>query len=143
MIDPASAGLGTTRIPQLRPAIDTIAPLNSTAGVYFRLTNEGLALYRNPSLLKAGVSIWRQEMLTPEARAAARKSKEVRADAHAIDLAPLIADLRASGKVGSTAIAAELVRLRIPTAYGQRSWGASQVVGVLKRLERLSQQEPT
>jgi len=37
----------------------------------------------------------------------------------------------------------ELVRLRIPTAYGQRSWGASQVVGVLKRLERLSPQEPT
>jgi hypothetical protein len=81
-------------------------------------------------------------MLTPEVRAAARKSKEARADAHAIDLAPLIADLRASGKIGPTAIAAELVRLRIPTAYGQRSWGASQVVGVLKRLERLSQREP-
>jgi hypothetical protein len=82
-------------------------------------------------------------MLTPETRAAARKSKEARADAHAIDLAPLIADLRASGKVGPSAIAAELVRRGIRTAYGQRSWGASQVVGVLKRLERLSQHEPT
>jgi hypothetical protein len=79
----------------------------------------------------------------PEIRAAARKSKEARADAHAIDLAPLIADIQASGKVGPSAIAAELVRLRIRTAYGQRSWGASQVVGVLKRLERLSQSEPS
>jgi hypothetical protein len=80
------------------------------------------------------------KMLTSQIRAAAHKSKEARADAHAIDLAALIADFRASGKVGS-AIAVELSRLRIRTTYGQGSWGASQVVGVSKRLERLQRKQ--
>ena len=75
---------------------------------------------------------------TPEARAAGRKVGKQRADARAMALAPVIADIKASGITTPHAIAAELVRRGIPTARGHRFWGSSVVGDVLKRLDRLA-----
>jgi hypothetical protein len=75
---------------------------------------------------------------TPEARAAARKVTKQRADARAIALAPVIADIKASGITTPYAVAAELVRRGIPTARGHRHWGHGQAYKLLKRLDRLA-----
>ena len=79
---------------------------------------------------------------TPEARAAACKVVIQRADARAIALAPVIADIKATGITTPYTIAAELVRRGIPTARGHRFWSSSVVGNVLKRLDRLWQREP-
>jgi len=79
---------------------------------------------------------------TPEARAAGRKVGKQRADARAMALAPVIADIKASGITTPYTIAAELVRRGIPTARGHRFWSSSVVGNVLKRLDRLWQREP-
>ena len=74
---------------------------------------------------------------TPEARAAGRKVGIQRADARAIALAPVIADIKASGITTPYAVAAELVRRGIPTARGHRYWGRAPAHNLLKRLDRL------
>ena len=75
---------------------------------------------------------------TPEAAAAGRKVGKQRADARAIALAPVIADIRATGITTPYTIAAELVRRGIPTARGHRYWGRAQAHNLLKRLDRLA-----
>jgi hypothetical protein len=78
---------------------------------------------------------------TPEARAAARRVCAAQADARALALAPIIAEIRASGVTTPYAIAAVLMQRRIPTARGHRFWGASQVRKTLNRLDRLAEAE--
>jgi hypothetical protein len=80
---------------------------------------------------------------TPQAREAARRVCMAQADARAIALAPVIAEIRASGIVGSYAIAAALTARGIPTARGHRLWMAGQVRSVLSRLDRLSAGGPS
>ena len=75
---------------------------------------------------------------TPQAREAARRVCMAQADARAIALAPVIAEIRASGIVGPYAIAGALTARGIPTARGHRLWMASQVRSILIRLDRLS-----
>ena len=75
---------------------------------------------------------------TPEAAAAGREVGKQRADARAIALAPVIADIKASGIATPYTIAAELVRRGIPTARGHRYWGHAQAHTLLKRLDRLA-----
>jgi hypothetical protein len=75
---------------------------------------------------------------TPEARAAARKVTMARADERALVLAPIIAEIQASGITMPYAIAAELMRRGIPTARGRRFWGGTQVRNILNRLDRLA-----
>ena len=75
---------------------------------------------------------------TPQAAATGGKVAKQRADARAIALAPVIADLKAKGITTPYAIAAELVRRGIPTARGHRYWGHSQAHELLKRLDRLA-----
>jgi hypothetical protein len=75
---------------------------------------------------------------TPEAAAAGGKVTKQRADARAIALAPVIADIKASGITTPYAIAAELIRRGIPTARGHRHWGRAQAHNLLKRLDRLA-----
>jgi hypothetical protein len=53
-------------------------------------------------------------------------------------LAPIIAEIQASGITTPYAIAADLTRRGIPTARGHRFWLTSQVRSVLNRLDRLS-----
>jgi hypothetical protein len=74
----------------------------------------------------------------PSAGEAARKACAARADARAIALAPVIAEIQASGITAPYAIAAALTQRGIPTARGHRYWMTSQVRNVLDRLDRLS-----
>jgi hypothetical protein len=75
---------------------------------------------------------------TPEAREAARRAVAANADARARALAPVIAEIRASGITAPSAIAAALTARRIPTARGHRLWSADSVRKLLDRLDRLS-----
>jgi hypothetical protein len=75
---------------------------------------------------------------TPEAREAARRVVAANADARAIALAPVIAEIQASGISSPHAIAAALTARGILTARGYRFWRSESVRKLLKRLDRLS-----
>jgi hypothetical protein len=75
---------------------------------------------------------------TPEAREAARKVTQARADERAIAIAPLLAEIQAKGITTPYTIAAELMRRGIPTAQRRRFWGGTQVRKILNRLDRLA-----
>jgi hypothetical protein len=75
---------------------------------------------------------------TPQARDAGSRANMARADARAIALAPVIAEMQASGITGPTAIAAALNERGIRTARGHKFWMSSQVRSLLDRLGRLS-----
>jgi hypothetical protein len=75
---------------------------------------------------------------TTEAREVARKVNIALADARAAALAPVIAEIQASGMTTAYTIAAAFTKRGIPTARGHRFWGSSQVHDVLKRLDRLA-----
>jgi hypothetical protein len=74
--------------------------------------------------------------VTPQAREAARKATMARAEARALALAPLIAEIRASGITTPYAIAAALTARGIRTAHGHRVWTDKPVRNLLKRLDR-------
>ena len=109
-----------------------------------------MALYRDPSLTSrlAGVSLAQGDAMpikavaTPEAREAARRVCAAQADARAVTLAPVIAEIRASGITSPYAIAAALTARQIPTARGHRFWGTTPVRKLLNRLDRLSAAGP-
>jgi hypothetical protein len=75
---------------------------------------------------------------TPEAREGARRVSAAQADARAAALAPIIAEIRASGITAPYAIAAALTARGIPTARGHSFWMAGPVRSLLNRLDRLS-----
>jgi hypothetical protein len=75
---------------------------------------------------------------TPQAREAALRVCAAQADARAVALAPIIAELRARGITAPYAIAAALTERGIPTARGHRFWMAGPVRNLLNRLDRLS-----
>ena len=75
---------------------------------------------------------------TPQAREAGRRVSAARADARAVALAPVIAEIRATGITGAYAIAAALTARGVPTARGHRFWSDGTVRDLLKRLDRLS-----
>jgi hypothetical protein len=59
---------------------------------------------------------------TQKARAAALEARQARADAKATEVAPIIAELRASGVTSAYAIAKTLNARRIPTFTGRGLW---------------------
>jgi hypothetical protein len=61
----------------------------------------------------------------------------MRANARALALAPIIAEIQAHGVTKPHAIAAALTDRGVPTALGCRFWTSGQVRAVLDRLERL------
>jgi hypothetical protein len=75
---------------------------------------------------------------TPEAREAARRVCAAQADARAAALAPVIAEIRASGVTAPYAIAAALTARGVRTARGHSFWMTGQVRSLLVRLDRLS-----
>ena len=75
---------------------------------------------------------------TPEAREAARRAVVANADARARALAPVIAEIRASGITEPGAIARALTARGIRTARGHRIWLPGVVSKLLDRLDRLS-----
>ena len=68
-------------------------------------------------------------------RAKAIAARNERADARVADLAETIKELQASGATSLRAIAAGLNERGIPTARGDGSWSATQVMRVLERLD--------
>jgi hypothetical protein len=71
---------------------------------------------------------------TQKARAAALKAKKAHADARATEVAPIIAELRASGVTSAYGIAKALNARRIPTFTGRGLWGVTHIKQVLARL---------
>ena len=76
----------------------------------------------------------RGHVATDAAREAGRAAGAARAKARVADLAPTIAELRASGITSATAIAKALTERGIPTARGGDAWTTTQVTRVLARL---------
>lgn len=58
---------------------------------------------------------------------------KVEADRHAATVRPIIENIQARGAKSLRAIAAELTRMRVPTARGGTEWSAQQVSNILKR----------
>jgi hypothetical protein len=84
----------------------------------------------------------------PEAGEAGRKTQTARANARALTLAPIIAEIQANDITRPHAIAAALTDRGVPTARGYRFWRGKDVRVVLDRLARLgsssaSAQSPT
>jgi DNA invertase Pin-like site-specific DNA recombinase len=67
-------------------------------------------------------------------RKASAATLEKRTAARAALLAPIIAELQAAGATSLKAIAAKLNERKIPTARGDGSWTATQVMRVLDRI---------
>jgi hypothetical protein len=67
------------------------------------------------------------------AQSSADKARMARANAHVADLAPVIAELQASGVTSLKGIAAALDARHVPTP-GSGHWHAAQVARLLKRL---------
>lgn len=91
-----------------------------------------------------GVKLGNPEHLTDADRAKGREvSREIRsarADQRALDLAPIIDEIREEGASSLREIAAALDDRGIPTARGS-TWTAAAVRRVLKRLEKLEGEE--
>jgi hypothetical protein len=74
----------------------------------------------------------REEQSTAQARAAARRAIVAQADMRAQTLAPVIAEIRATGVHSYKRIAARLDARGVPTARGGR-WAATQVRDIVLR----------
>jgi hypothetical protein len=91
---------------------------------WLRLRNDGVKLGDDHGALH-----------TQKTRSAALEARRARADARATEVAPIIAELRASGVTSIYGIAKALNARQIPTATGRARWQATQVKRVLARLE--------
>jgi hypothetical protein len=76
---------------------------------------------------------------TTQAQATGSKVVMARANDRALQLASIIAEMRAKGMVTPQTIAAELNKRGIKTAMGGKFWGDQQVRNLLARLDRLQQ----
>jgi hypothetical protein len=90
----------------------------------------------------------RKPWAPPEVGEAGRKTQTARANARALTLAPIIAEIQANDITRPHAIAAALTDRGVPTARGYRFWRGKDVRVVLDRLARLgsssaSAQSPT
>jgi len=97
--------------------------------------------FRSAGVLVARVEVDQMPIkagATTQAREAGRLACMAKADARAVSLAPIIAEIRASGITTPYAIAAALTARGIPTATGRRFWLAGPVRSLLSRLDRLS-----
>lgn len=71
--------------------------------------------------------------MTAETRAMGTAVKSAKAGARAADLAPTIAELRATGAISLGQLAAALTERGIPTAKGGSQWNATQVARVIRQ----------
>jgi DNA invertase Pin-like site-specific DNA recombinase len=58
---------------------------------------------------------------------------KIEADRHAATIRPIVENIRTRGAKSLRAIAAELTRMKVPTARGGSEWSAQQVSNILKR----------
>jgi DNA invertase Pin-like site-specific DNA recombinase len=75
------------------------------------------------------------QILTADMRAAGRTAMMDKSKSRAMELAPIIAELRAAGITSLGGIARELSFRKIPTARGGTAWAEVQVSRVLSRIE--------
>jgi excisionase family DNA binding protein len=80
----------------------------------------------------------RRACAPPEAGEAGRKTSIARANARALALAPVIAEIQANGVTRPHAIAMALTHRGVPTVVGHRFWSSGQVRKVLDRLAWLA-----
>ena len=71
-----------------------------------------------------------------QAREVSRRVRQAQADARAVDVAPIIAELQAAGLQSLAGLARGLSARGIPTARGAAAWSSVQVSRVLARLAR-------
>jgi len=71
---------------------------------------------------------------TPSSRAKGPEAQSESANALAVRLAPVIAEIRAAGQTSLREIAAALDKRKIPTPRRRDRWSAMQVCRVLARL---------
>ena len=85
---------------------------------------------------KRGVKLGGNRGVTPTAKMRAKSTAALqkRADDRAADIAPTVKALQAGGATSLRAIAAGLNAQGIPTARGQGTWSAAQVMRVLERI---------
>jgi DNA invertase Pin-like site-specific DNA recombinase len=94
------------------------------AGMISARTKQALAAAKARGKVLGGN---RGVVVSREAREASVSLRSGKARQRAIDLAPVIAEIKASGVVSLNGIAAELNARGIPTASGKGRWGAVQV----------------
>ena len=68
------------------------------------------------------------------AREVSRRVRQAQADARAVDVAPILAELQAAGVHSLAGLARGLSARGIPTARGAAAWSSVQVSRVLTRL---------
>lgn len=103
------------------------------AGMISKRTKDALAAAKARGVKIGGLRPGQR--LTDETRAAGRAATAARSKARANDLAPVIADIRASGITSLGGIARELVARGVPTALGNTTWQEVQVRRVLRQLD--------
>jgi DNA invertase Pin-like site-specific DNA recombinase len=102
------------------------------AGMIAKRTKDALAAAKRRGRKLGG----RREgqRLTNDMRSAGRKALADRAKTRAVELAPIISELRAAGVTSLGGIAKELSARSIPTARGGEKWAEVQVSRVLSRI---------
>jgi DNA invertase Pin-like site-specific DNA recombinase len=101
------------------------------AGMISKRTKDALAAAKRRGTKLGG---YRGVDPSKKARKLATESLQARAASRAADIAPVIAELQATGATSLRAIAAGLNEKGIPTSRGQGEWSAVQVQRVLGRL---------
>jgi DNA invertase Pin-like site-specific DNA recombinase len=109
-----------------------VAVAELEAGLISDRTKKALAAAK-----RRGVKLGGNRGVMPGAKMqrASREALQARAEARAADIAPVIAELQASGAASLRAIADGLNARKIPTARGNGEWSAVQVQRVLERLD--------
>ncbi len=124
-------------LPQIEGATGTFllqqmaAVAQLEAGMISKRTKDALTAAK-----RRGVKLGGDRGVAPTAkmRAKGRAVLQARANSRALDIAPIVAELRAAGATSLRAIADGLNAKGIPTARGDGQWSAVQVARVLERL---------
>ena len=109
-----------------------VAVAELEAGMISDRTKKALAAAK-----RRGVKLGGNRGVKPSAKMqkASKAALQARAASRAADIAPVIAELQASGAASLRALADGLNARKIPTARGDGEWSATQVMRVLERLD--------
>jgi len=124
-------------LPQIEGATGTFllqqmaAVAQLEAGMISKRTKDALAAAKRRGVVLGGD---RGVAPTAKMRAKGRAMLQARANSRAVDIAPIIEELRAAGATSLRAIADGLNARGIPTARGDGEWSAVQVMRVLDRI---------
>jgi hypothetical protein len=97
-------------------------------------------LYRPANASRRGIRL--RAYRDPQNGELGRRQAAQRARKQAMQLKPVIDELRGQGLTSLSAIARELSARQIPTSAGAQTWSASLVGRVIKRINAVSSSEP-